>query len=208
MLSDVEHQLHDEEERRWLKEDYHSLDGDIIVAGRLALAAGGPAKPSTFQLFQGLYVPFFDDEDDVCNTVDWSFFGCCAFPHPLTQDLRKRMNKLVLDLNILIREAVDEYKPYGVFWVDSYIDQFKDHRFCSPTGLGHNADIFYHDGEVQDYGNRTWFWSIMSPYEDGYEGTPGYRESDSQSAPNISQITFEHLQIDEEDQQRMADGTP
>lgn len=114
---------------------------------------------------------------------------------------------MAIDLNQVIREAADEYKEYGVFWVDSYIDKFKDHRFCSPTGLGRDYDSEYHSNYNQDKGSHTWFWGMSSGYSDGDEGPP-FDQIDmlNQTTPNVTKIIFEHLKIDETGQAKLAQG--
>jgi hypothetical protein len=204
----ADHRLNDEAERQKLKEDYHALYADIIVAGRIALAAGGPNKPANFQLFHGTYIPFFDDEDDVCDEISWYLIGA-AYRRLLTRDFRKKLNKLAVDLNKVIREAADEYKKYGVFWVDSYVDKFKEHRFCSPTGFGRDFDLVYHSNKFQDDGDRTWFWSIQSRYRNGDEG-PHLDQTDwtGRSTPNVTQAILDHLNIDKAGQDKLAQGAP
>jgi hypothetical protein len=147
-------------------------------------------------------------DDTACDDVDWNLF---SNTYKLTRELRKRMNSLVLSLNDIIREAADEYKEYGVFWVDSYHKAFDGHRFCDPTGYSEEYNKRYHNGITADKGSQTWFWSLNSGWTDDNEGPDHPLWDDIQSpetGPNVSQAILDHLIPDKTQQAQISEQSP
>jgi hypothetical protein len=214
-LKDAEAKLADKDK---LKAQYHTLYASVLAAGRKASkdadGKGGANPPETFQLFHGTYVPFFNEDTEFCNKITWSYvFNGQEFTH----ERRKRLNDLARVLNDVIKEAADEYKSWGVFWVDAHIEKFKGHLFCDEVpgnqpipgwpDQDYNQIYSYH----QCIGPWTWFWSLRSPWSDNYEGPdnrpwphdpydPDNGETDARnitsnpdSIPDIRQAIFDKL---------------
>ncbi|KAF2653827.1 SGNH hydrolase [Lophiostoma macrostomum CBS 122681] len=180
------------------KNQLQQLWGDIIVAGRIAK---GAHPPESFQVYQGTYINFFNEGDPTCDKISWN-----QFKHKNNLDgiLRGRLNKLVQTLNNLIREAADEVKDYGVFYVDAYQNAFDGHRFCDPTGMSPQYDIVYHDYVNEDKGSQTWFWGLSSPDD----GTDGPDHPINGNSNNISQAILDQFIPNKTQQAQISEQNP
>lgn len=113
---------------------------DVVNAGRKSF---GP----TFQLYMNTYVPFFNETDEGCDTISYTWY----FPfhdYDLTRAKRARLNKLTDALNGQIKAAVDRRSNQGVFLVTGYQDAYVGHQFCDPRAGDLNKPIE----------NSVWFW--------------------------------------------------
>jgi hypothetical protein len=116
-----------------------------------ARAAGDADRPEDFRLYVSGYARFFNENTTDC---DQRSMGYWPWRKPkITQDLRQKMNTMVLSLNTQIQNAITEVnKQWGndrVIYVD--IDRsFELHRFCEP-------------GVIEPDNNRgdTWFFLLQ-----------------------------------------------
>lgn len=84
---------------------------------------------------------------------------------------------MVEGVNSIIREAADEMREWGVYYVDKYQSGFDGHRFCDPVPRNFDKwddryDWRYHSDGWQDFGSQTHFWSWASDW-DPVTGYPG-----------------------------------
>ncbi|KAF2000519.1 SGNH hydrolase [Amniculicola lignicola CBS 123094] len=186
------------------KKHFKSLWSKIIAVGR---AAKGADPPESFQIYQGGYIPFWNEDDEVCDNHSWSFnFFSRQY---LTRDFRKRLNKLTLELNGIIKEAAEEYKSNGVTYVDSYIKDFDGHRFCDSIG-SKKDDERYHDLSHQDWGKQTWFWSFWSKWDDteGPDDPVAASVFNQDEKINLTQAIYDHLIPDKKQQAQIGKDNP
>lgn len=99
----------------------------------------------------------------------------------LTQDLRKRLNDLVLKVNQVIKTAAKDLEAAGVIYVEGLQDRYKGHRFCEP------------DTEDQyEKSAKIWFWSRFvdtgSPWEG--PGDPGEHAAEQAIDPAQQILDF------------------
>jgi hypothetical protein len=161
----------------------------IVAAGR---CAGGANPMASFQVFVGKreifnigkaisdthiiggYVGLWNHHDEPCDHVYWNYIGWgLTYKQWLTRSLRKRMNDLVDKLNRVVKEAAEELKPYGVFYVEGYNDGFMGRRFCE-----HYKHNCIHHRAFQDRNGENGFWSYKSRAFRGDEGWPAERICD------------------------------
>lgn len=102
------------------------------------------------------YARFFNEETPECD--DYSLGVWWRGPK-LKRKLRRRMNKMVRDVNSRIRQAIDTinagFTDPRVVFVD-YDDAFEGHRFCEPNVT-----------EPDYTRNETWFFHVGAQDNDG-----------------------------------------
>jgi hypothetical protein len=141
----------------------------IAHAGRLA---GGAEPRESFQVFVLEYLTFFSDAmGPECNDYTWCYWPFCRGPK-LTEDLRKRLNKLVREANEAIKRAAEPLKSMGVIYVEGIQDIYNGHRYCE---LGASS-------RMNEY--SVWFWTKYSGIDTSSEG-PG-DPSNAWSEENIN----------------------
>ncbi|KAK3901862.1 SGNH hydrolase-type esterase domain-containing protein [Staphylotrichum tortipilum] len=100
-------------------------------------AARAPGRLITsFRLVVTGYPHFFNEETTDCNSRHMSFWG---FAEPnkqyLTVERRKQLNKLVSDMNNVVKaaaETVSKASTFGQVVFVSIDELFEGHRFCEP----------------------------------------------------------------------------
>ncbi|KAL4934909.1 hypothetical protein BDV06DRAFT_229313 [Aspergillus oleicola] len=95
-----------------------------------ALSERQPTNQRGFLLLVTGYMQFFYDQDNAC---DGEYFWRGMY---LTQDLRQRMNALVVELNNVIQSAIREAQDswggaYNIIYYDADA-RFQGNRFCQP----------------------------------------------------------------------------
>ena len=114
----------------------------IVAHGR---GAAGADPPEAFQVFLNGYIPFWNEDDQGCDTVTWETVA--PYKAYLTTTVRKRMNDIVRKLNEQLALAAERLSGEGVFYIDGYQDSYKGHQFCEP---GSHLD--------NPISKETWFW--------------------------------------------------
>jgi len=119
-----------------------------VKAGR---EAGGAEPRESFQLYVPGYISFFNQDNPECDGVDWRYWTTFGNKIPLTVELRKRLNRLVDEVNDIIKVSAEELGRMGVIFVDGLQEAYNGHRYCEP---GHTFQ------EMTDA--ETWFWTRYS----------------------------------------------
>ena len=87
----------------------------IVAHGR---GAAGADPPEAFQVFLNRYIPFWNEDDQGCDTVTWETVA--PYKAYLTTTVRKRMNDIVRKLNEQLALAAEQLSGEGVFYIDGY----------------------------------------------------------------------------------------
>lgn len=118
----------------------------------------GLSQVPTFQLFMTGYAAFFNEDTAQCDHVS---FQRCVAPAPLcwfdvsitlTRNLRRRLNRLVTDLNVRLLDIVEEFNQEAGRTLVTFVDYNKDfdgHRFCEVGVIEPDNDP-----------TRSWFYNI------------------------------------------------
>ncbi|ORY03676.1 SGNH hydrolase-type esterase domain-containing protein [Clohesyomyces aquaticus] len=176
----------------------------VLKAGR---DAGGADPPEAFQLFVGVYVGLFNHEDPGCNDVYWNILRWgITYKQYLTTDLRKKINTLIDNANVLTTSAANELESFGVFLVQGYNEGFSGRCFFEPR------EHRIHESGYQDRNAETGFWSYRSRWgeqDDGGEDGEGPR-LDGQSADSDWDLFDEMIKVlipNEEDRKKINNET-
>ncbi|KAF2747025.1 hypothetical protein M011DRAFT_59934 [Sporormia fimetaria CBS 119925] len=174
-LNDIEGKLNDEHKDE-NKKQFKRLLAHLVVGGRLATDL---EKPEEFQVFVGTYIPPFAEtgDDHPCKDVSWNLWGDTIKLH---KEFRGRVNAMVNNVNTIIKESADEFKKWGVFYVDSYNEEFKKKNalFCDKVDNVDGWDNYpLQYAFRQNIGNQTRLWSGWSDWTDRgkdghYQGNP------------------------------------
>ncbi|KAL2856115.1 SGNH hydrolase-type esterase domain-containing protein [Aspergillus pseudodeflectus] len=166
LLKDIENDL--DPEKGKFQQKVNLALYEVAHAGRLA---GGAEPRESFQVFVLEYLTFFSDAmGPECNDYTWCTWPFCTGPK-LTEDLRKRLNKLVREANEAIKRAAEPLKRMGVIYVEGIQDIYNGHRYCEQGA----------SSKMNEY--SVWFWSPHSGIDTPSEG-PG-DPSNSWSEENI-----------------------
>ncbi|KAF2756150.1 SGNH hydrolase [Pseudovirgaria hyperparasitica] len=142
--------------------DFHSKLDTLIDNAKKKLRYGG-------QIIYVGYAQFFGQDSKQCDDITWAFWYEIGKREYLTQDKRRRMNKLVTNMNKVLSDAVGRASGDLVTFVD-YNKYFAE-------GRGRFCEDAYKETNPNRYGLLYYEWNT----DDNADETDGFTTSDARS---------------------------